>query len=298
MGMKDRHRKLARERFWSEHRKEAYDCPDCGRGMDEIHRTFEVHHINGDPHDNSLENLIAVCRFCHAVREGRKPGSKELQNFLKSRAVSESDKQTGAYIAYEEVESAMSHIHPPTRYNRGAKSLGRALCKQFGFESNSELLEFTPRTRREAAAMLVGRYHACVEAHDYLSNRRSSVLNDISCQECGAEENLCVLPDRGAIYELGERKVLCGDCGQDFIEKSGHKDCEHNYADFERGDAGAPVAKCQDCGFAWEHPDNAICERCGGIREHKASIGDELVCGECSINALSNMMAKEGPRLE
>jgi 5-methylcytosine-specific restriction endonuclease McrA len=36
-------------------------CSDCGR--DDV--ALEVHHVNGDPSDNRLRNLIPLCRDCH-----------------------------------------------------------------------------------------------------------------------------------------------------------------------------------------------------------------------------------------
>lgn len=70
--LSNRSRKIARERFWDEHDKASYSCPDCGRqqaeGVD-----IEVHHKQGEVMDNRLESLVGLCRVCHALRENRKP---------------------------------------------------------------------------------------------------------------------------------------------------------------------------------------------------------------------------------
>lgn len=79
MGIKDKHRKLARERFWSNHDESSYRCPGCGRSGDEIKTQFEIHHLNADPHDNSLENLRAYCHPCHCLLEGRKPSIESIR---------------------------------------------------------------------------------------------------------------------------------------------------------------------------------------------------------------------------
>jgi len=70
--LSNRSRKIARERFWGEHDKSSYSCPDCGRrhggGV-----SIEVHHKQGEVMDNRLESLVGLCRVCHALRESRKP---------------------------------------------------------------------------------------------------------------------------------------------------------------------------------------------------------------------------------
>ncbi len=79
MGHKDRSRNLARDRFWEEHDKESYRCPGCGRGIDETDYPVEVHHKNGEPFDNSKENLVGLCRLCHMLREGKKPSVEQIR---------------------------------------------------------------------------------------------------------------------------------------------------------------------------------------------------------------------------
>jgi 5-methylcytosine-specific restriction endonuclease McrA len=64
-----------RERFWAEHDKDDYECPNCGSGRSEVRR-FEVHHIDGHPANGSMDNLIAVCRSCHEAIHDMDPGNR------------------------------------------------------------------------------------------------------------------------------------------------------------------------------------------------------------------------------
>lgn len=57
-------RNHAREWFLNNHDIDQYRCPQCDRAIDRAGR-FDVHHINGDPTDNRVENLTALCRRCH-----------------------------------------------------------------------------------------------------------------------------------------------------------------------------------------------------------------------------------------
>jgi len=84
MRMKDRHRKLARKRFWEEQDREKYTCPDCGRREKQT-TGFEIHHENGNAHDNTLDNLVGLCRYCHCVREDRKPPIDAIEKMQKAR---------------------------------------------------------------------------------------------------------------------------------------------------------------------------------------------------------------------
>ena len=79
MAQKNRTRGKARKKFWSEHDKRTYECPDCGRRETQLRYGFEVHHIDGEPMNNDLNNLIGLCRPCHNVREGKKPSVAEIE---------------------------------------------------------------------------------------------------------------------------------------------------------------------------------------------------------------------------
>ena len=62
-------RQKHRERYWNEHDKQSYTCPDCGGGLEEVSE-FQVHHKDGNPTNGDPENLVALCKECHHDRHG------------------------------------------------------------------------------------------------------------------------------------------------------------------------------------------------------------------------------------
>lgn len=62
-------RKEHREKYWNENDKQSYNCPDCGRGKDEVSE-FHVHHLDENPRNGRLDNLLALCKECHYERHG------------------------------------------------------------------------------------------------------------------------------------------------------------------------------------------------------------------------------------
>lgn len=76
-GLESSSRRVARLRFWEEHDHDSYTCPDCDRGLDRVDE-FDVHHEDGDPFNNKLENLIALCHRCHMWRHHDGPTVKGL----------------------------------------------------------------------------------------------------------------------------------------------------------------------------------------------------------------------------
>jgi len=106
MDFKNRSRKIARKRFWREYDKSEYQCPDCGRGVEEIRsQTFEVHHIDGDPYNNSMDNLVGLCRLCHNIREGKKPSLNEIKELRRQTSGETTNTVNGSDVEHLEPES-------------------------------------------------------------------------------------------------------------------------------------------------------------------------------------------------
>ncbi len=68
-------REKHRAKFWEQHAKERYECPECGATLSDAER-FEVHHIDGNPKNGKMKNLIALCRECHWDEHGMDPGKR------------------------------------------------------------------------------------------------------------------------------------------------------------------------------------------------------------------------------
>lgn len=86
---------------WKQRKQEARDrdkvCRHCGKTPEENGRALDVHHINPYRYsgDNSLENLLALCRSCHmrALDRGRRGAAKFAgPQQLQLRPVSQRDR--------------------------------------------------------------------------------------------------------------------------------------------------------------------------------------------------------------
>jgi len=61
-----------RQRYWRDHDRGDFECPDCGvdaAEADEVH----VHHIDRNPLNGDPDNLVALCRDCHLRRHDAEP---------------------------------------------------------------------------------------------------------------------------------------------------------------------------------------------------------------------------------
>ena len=102
---------MARQSYWAERDKSEYNCPDCGRGQEQLRSGFEVHHIDGDPTNNKIGNLVALCRPCHNIREGKKPSLNELRLIQEQLDSTESLIQTTPFVESKEEASEVYSRH-------------------------------------------------------------------------------------------------------------------------------------------------------------------------------------------
>jgi nucleoside 2-deoxyribosyltransferase len=130
----DRSRRLARKRYWSEHPKQDYTCPDCGRGYDEIVGEFQVHHKSGNPHDNRIDRLVGLCGFCHRLREGKKPSIERIKQYREHRQPAGSDEEDGTEKVEEHAERERPWIYTAGRmvWHNDEDSSYRASVEQRG----------------------------------------------------------------------------------------------------------------------------------------------------------------------
>lgn len=81
--IKSEFRRKAREKYWGEYDRSTYSCADCGRQESELLEKMEVHHIDGNPSNNSLDNLVGLCQVCHNLREEKKPSIRKTSHLIK-----------------------------------------------------------------------------------------------------------------------------------------------------------------------------------------------------------------------
>jgi len=122
MSAKSKSRQNARSLYWENHNKQSYNCPDCGRNLDQLRTGFEVHHVDGNPTNNSLDNLVGLCRPCHNIRENKKPSFNELsliqeqldntQSLIETTPVITEEKEVEKlYTRYETINKPFMRIH-------------------------------------------------------------------------------------------------------------------------------------------------------------------------------------------
>lgn len=97
-----KHRQKARRKYWADKNKNTYRCPDCNRSKEALRTGFEVHHKDGDPANNDPDNLIALCRPCHNIRENKKPSFNELELWQDQLNKTASYTQTTPFITTKE----------------------------------------------------------------------------------------------------------------------------------------------------------------------------------------------------
>lgn len=66
------------KRYLKHHNLKQYKCEKCGNtGIWQNEQlTLELHHVNGDKHDNRLENLQYLCPNCHAQTDNFRSQNK------------------------------------------------------------------------------------------------------------------------------------------------------------------------------------------------------------------------------
>ena len=61
--------------------RDNYTCKACGKDLHEHRHSCIVHHIDGDKTNQDLDNLITVCKACHAKIHSKQAVSDEILAF-------------------------------------------------------------------------------------------------------------------------------------------------------------------------------------------------------------------------
>lgn len=228
---KNSSRTIARKRFWSENDKSQYSCADCNRTEQEIQGTFEVHHKNGNPYDNRLENLVGVCSVCHAIREDRKPSDSALQNALrqlKTHDQTEHSDNLVYKIEYTVRRLMERHIPSDGIYNNNT---GATISDGLGYESGAEMYSARPKTRREAAIFEAGRRSKHKSIFKELDNLFDQISSVGCCERCGvtssdvdqfrdADLSIHIMP-HATPERFHGNAVLCSNCSKEIMDGIG-----------------------------------------------------------------------------
>lgn len=222
---KNSSRSIARKRFWSEHDKADYQCPDCGRANDEVEGTIEVHHKNGNAYDNRLENLVGVCKICHALREDRKPPKDTLRKALNSSrteaAAPENSQLPFLYLRELDIKlcgnvNVYDSLFPD----------GQRFSEKMSVEKE-DIGQVRPKTRREAALFRAGRIKTAVKVNELFKPLLQTARENCDCASCGCDYSEREEKDRSGLVAMPDelyksptdRLPFCGDCARGLLER-------------------------------------------------------------------------------
>ena len=283
---KKRSRSMARDVFWQDRDRDAYECTDCSRTGDEVAGSFEVHHKDGNPYNNNPENLVGLCKACHALREDRRPSKDSLRRIMQQFQNGQHDTTVTDDQLFLGVEEIVKSL--PTRsVGLYASNSGQInLAEKLGYDSENHALSEQPRTRREAAVFHAG-FNAALGKiwEDAIEPVRDEAQDRAECALCGtSDEHLHVEPT--ARYgELDDRLPFCGDC----VKGPLFDELEGEHASFD--DVAEKMWSLVDehaSRDGSEGEDLRKCEHCGGDRENQVHVKHDdgtrtPLCRRCSL---------------
>lgn len=96
-------------------------CVECGTTED-----VEVHHVDGDRLNNTLENLIPVCRSCHAKIHS---DSDEMEHWREKLLPEEKRTQTIAVEASPELKAMLELVKAESSANSYTEAVRHVLAE-------------------------------------------------------------------------------------------------------------------------------------------------------------------------
>lgn len=293
---KKRSRSMARDVFWQDRDRDGYECTDCGRGADEVAGSFEVHHKDGNPYNNNPENLVGLCKACHALREDRRPSKDSLRRIMEQFQKGQHDATVTDDQLFLGVEEIVKSLPTGSVGMYTSESGQINLAEKLGYDSEYHALSEQPRTRREAAIFQAG-FDAALKKiwEDAIEPVADEAQDRAECALCGSDSHVHVQPD--ATYgDLDDRLPFCKDCsgGPLFDElESGHTSfddvAEKMWSLVEISEKVTRQEKQSDI------PLSECCDVCGEKRENDvyANMEDgsrKPLCRSCAIGMARRKM--------
>jgi len=292
--IKSEYRRRAREKYWSEHERSTYQCPDCGRRERDLLEKMEVHHIDGDPSNNKLDNLVGLCQVCHNLREEKKPSIRKTTHLINQFSGQESypsNQSVPVCKTHDEygeyVESCFEKRKPALVVNMAGKRKWASV--EVDMLSIEGVFEVANADRKGGLSVVLNQEAAsCINAicHRYREYetgdfRRHAILSVPSEPINGYHSFPSMRPDVAESFANDLQTVVDNPAFWQVVPSHLERTIEeHGHAEMKMADLDWLPNRLQRDPWTIEEEDLRIaCERCGELFANHGS--DEVHCDHC-----------------
>lgn len=97
-------------------KRDNYECRECHKKQSELGEKLSIHHIDGDPNNNSLDNLISLCSSCHNRRQSNSLRDKRRLDPIKKTSISLEDPILKAIDDFRRKQEKIPTLSEAIRY--------------------------------------------------------------------------------------------------------------------------------------------------------------------------------------